>query len=114
MATSQNDTLDLTVKCSLANELAECERGSWEDFKNDPLTTPRQLADHPYEVCHLYRSQIRMRNVEQLQGVWYACCTGTFQLRHLRAAQSLWQRLRPLVEEHARGDLKLWAYPDGF
>jgi hypothetical protein len=102
-------TFPITIRCSNPDEFSQSEQGSFEDA----LDRGEDVSDHPYTVLGKLQTRIRIENREQLRNIWYACCTGTFQYNHTRAAQTVHSQLKPYIEEHAPEDLNRYGYPCG-
>ena len=99
-------------------ELEHCEYGSYEDCKGDAEHLARsfgedaRIEDHPVSViANSKKTVLIIRNAAQADWMFYAVCSGTFQLHHLRVAQ----RIADALIQHATPEtVARWRYPDGF
>lgn len=118
---AHNRKFDDPLKFKMGNDLVHkfqlCEMGTWEDHErgNDKSDAP-----YTYEVLDRWETQIEIRDRAELITVWWALCTGTFAIRHYRAACNLADKILPHVKEAAEHDKKAakifqqYRYPDGF
>lgn len=99
----------------LPEELAMCEEGSYEDQQAlHPSERDRPLETHTYTIAQRYRSQLRIDNVLEAEDVYYAVCSGTFQIRskrYFRAACKIADALRELVRRNNPDLVDQWPAP---
>lgn len=111
-------TYPIRIKLSAAvlEKLGQCELGSWEDLNGDDPDPEglesRPLESHTYAVVERSpKTVLVINNPAEAEDVYYAVCSGTFQLYYLRAARKIADRLRP----HALPEtVKLWPGPSGY
>lgn len=107
--------IKIKVAAAILNELQACELPSWEDH-NSPDVEPealasRPLASHTYAVVERSpRTVLVINNQDEADDVFYAVCSGNFQLYHYRTACRIADALKP----HAKPEtVARWRYPYG-
>ena len=106
----------IKLRAPVLEELGQCELGSWEDLTGpdpDPEgLIERTLESHTYAVVERSpKTVLVINNADEAEDVYYAVCSGTFQLYFLRAAHKIADVLRP----HALAEtVKLWPAPTGY
>jgi hypothetical protein len=107
----------IKLTAAVLEELGQCELGSWEDLNGedrdpDEDLDSRPLASHTYAVVERSpRTVLIINNQAEAEDVYYAVCSGTFQLYHLHSARRIANILRP----HALPEtVKLWPAPTGY
>jgi hypothetical protein len=63
-----------------------------------------------YLIAQRHKTVLEMRDQREVDHTYWALCSGTFQLNHLRAAQNLAMKLRPYVTTKLAQSM----FPDGF
>ena len=102
----------IKVSAPILEELQHCEYPSWEDLTSglsDPAERP--LESHTYAVVKRSpRTVLVINTPEEADDVFYAVCSGTFQLYHYRTACRIADALKP----HAKPEtVARWRYPYG-
>lgn len=107
-------------------EFAESEFASHEDTlhrREEGSTDAEDLRPTVYEILSRLATRVRLENADEVAVVWWALCSGTFQLSaeakcgeysYLAAADRFADRLRPYVEIHAPAYAARYAGPTGF
>lgn len=111
--------IKIAVSTTLANELAMCEEGRHEDYLSHKKEYPNDLDVEP---CHAYHianqaiktSELICNNPEEATDLYYAVCSGTFQLYHLTTARRIANLLRNAVNEHDPKLVAMWTTPHGY
>lgn len=85
----------------LPEELSRSEEGAYEDeVQLAPLERTRPLHRHTYLIARRFSTQLRIDTVYEAEDVYYAVCSGTFKLRHYKAACKIADALREVVRAH--------------
>lgn len=106
--------LAIRLSARKIEELRECELGAYEDdeAKVEKGEEPdRALESHTYTVCKRATGAVlSIADADEAEDVYYAVCSGTFQLHHLSAARQIADLLRPYALPET---VKLWPRPEG-
>lgn len=97
-------------------ELAESEEGSFSDSLTDSengLTPDREPRAHAYMIASRLKTRLAIFNDAEAIDVYYAVCSGTFQLTHYRAAVRIADWLRPVVARVSPKTVIRWPAPSG-
>jgi hypothetical protein len=106
----QIGNLTLKVNKYTLEQFQQSEYPSYEDYIEGSKTVGDNGL-HQYDILIRYSSQIVIYNQEELQLVWYALCSGTFQADKPKAAKNLADKLLPYVKEYCPAILNNWPYP---
>lgn len=99
--------IKIRVSPAALEELQHSEYGSWEDA-GCPDT------GHRYAVLQRHIAQIEVRDDAEAADLYYAVCSGTFQLTHLPVARRLADALREAAERHDPEVVRRWDGPSGY
>jgi hypothetical protein len=122
---SQKFPIKITMNVDLLDEFRHAEMPHWEDFHTlEGEVTEEGKSEEPFafDILQRWRSQIEMRNPAEVAEIYYSACSGTFQLHHTRAAQTLVDTLIPYMryfsEREVLSDKAQWwwelqSYPTG-
>lgn len=109
---------------SFLEEFVNCECGRWEDYGR-PGDGVGGLTDggdrspcFTYNIAQRFKTKLHIKNLDELEEVWWALCTGTIQLferDRLKASTNLAHRLWPHITQHPQWERisKFAYYPDG-
>jgi hypothetical protein len=103
-----NFPIRIRVSKQALEEFVCSEEGSWSDHDEAP--------DHQCAILQRHKTSIEIRNAEEAAKVYYACCSGTFQLDYkgfLRTARRIANELREAAKQHDPDIVKHWPAPDG-
>jgi hypothetical protein len=132
-------TFPIKIKMAqrLIDDLRECELGSYEDWQGELAEAKRtgtEPVDPPHSGTHQYEildrrhdGVIEIRSADEACDVYYAACSGTFQIRRdkyetgdgkkdergYRAACRICDILRPIVQETDPELVAMWRAPAG-
>ena len=111
--------IKIKISSKLAQELAYCEEGRHEDYE----THKEEYPDYPIlDYPHAYhiadkaatdRGNLVIENNEQASDLYYAVCSGTFQLYHLATSTRIADILREVVRAHEPSLVNRWPAPSG-
>lgn len=92
-------------------ELVQSEWGSWEDHKH--------AGGHPCEIAQRHRKVLVVENRKEADRMYYAVCSGTFQLqRKVGEGPSYFRtacRIADILRPHARpATVDVWPKPTGY
>jgi len=126
----------IRISSALLDDFRESELGSFEDYQQmseDERAEERWADEHVYEILgrHLdtkrKMNRIEIRNAGEAAEVYYAACSGTFQIDRTdeggnasgyRAAVRICNVLRPVLQEPWPYEfnelLNRWRAPTGF
>lgn len=104
----------LVIKSSraLVSELEGCEYGAYEDCLDRRKRGEMEPGDELtiVEILSRHTSHIILETPAEADLLFYAVCSGTFQVQHYRAAC----RIADLTKPHASPEtMKQWRYPYG-
>ncbi len=104
-----NITYPIKIRMTPAalGELSESECGRWEDNGRP------DEGCWAYLIAQRHRTVLELRTEEELREVYWAICSGTFQIHMNRGARAAATKLRPFVEELADNASLLRLWPDG-
>lgn len=111
--------LPITIRLTRAQveDLACSEEGRHED---SAAARARGEDGEDAETCHAYLVASRapgavlvVNTPEEASDLYYAVCSGTFQIHNYPAAVRIADRLRDVVREHDPEILRLWRAPYG-
>ena len=116
-----NYPIRLKVSPAALSELAACEEGAYEDavreFRRGNIGD-RDPRTHAHVVAQRYKSQLRIDNDAEAVDMYYAVCSGTFQVTEeknfLHTARKIADWLRPIVERVSLETAKQFPQPDGY
>ena len=125
----------IRIASDMLDDFRECELGSYEDYEGlmqGDAEDQQEARDGLYGTTHVYEilgraldrsrrlNTIELRDENEAAEVYYAVCSGTFQLspRGLRAARRLADQLRPVLQEPQWEErfstlLAQWPRPEG-
>jgi len=81
-------------------EFQESELAAWQDDGEPDF--------HVYRILCRHNGMIEIKNRKELNEVWVALCSGTFQLHYYRCACRIAEELLKHTPERRR-----WKYPTG-
>lgn len=111
----------LKVSPAALRELAACEEGAYSDAAHEQAmgrAPARDPKTHAHVVADRYSTQLRIDNDAEAVDMYYAVCSGTFQVtdekNFLHSACKIADWLRPIVERASPDTVKLWPCPNGY
>ena len=110
--------IKLRVNAAALVELSTSEEGSYNDAwaelakagDSDQLIDMK-LSRHAHHVAQRHKTVLEIVDSDEAEAMFYAVCSGTFQLRHLLIARRIADALRPHVSEESR---RRWGSPSGY
>lgn len=89
-------------------EFLTCEEGSFEDHHKEPKL---EEEIHQYNVLSKFINKIVLDNEDELELIWYALCSGTFQIHEPQVTRRLADKLKELVKRYCPKIYEKWPYP---
>ena len=109
--------IKLRVSAAALDELSTTEEGSYEDASNELAKAgdseqliAMKLSRHAHKVAQRHRTVLEIVDADEAEAVYYAVCSGTFQLTRLRLARRIADALRPHVKPETA---RRWPAPSG-
>ena len=110
--------IKLRVNPDPLGELVQSECGRWEDHGTpdhgvfDPARCECDDKPHPfvYLIANRYTTRLEIRDAAEAEEVYWAVCSGTFQLSHFKVARRIADALRPYVKA---ATVRRWPAPTG-
>lgn len=112
--------IKLKVSAKFLEELFNCEYGRYEDAQNAREDKDEELIKmNNYELvfCDFgdrFKTQIEIRNKEELAETWYALASGTIGLYACDAANNALDKIREATTKEFPELVKKWPVQDGY